>query len=446
MVELREQMTPIRAPVAEQVARAPLDARRGRPRVVIVGGGFGGLAAARAVAAAPVEVTVIDRHNYHLFQPLLYQVATAGLSPTDIAWPIRAILRRQKNAEVLLGTVTGIDKAAGAVLLGERRVAYDHLILATGARHAYFGHDEWESVAPGLKTIDDATAMRRRILMAFEAAECCDDPAERQRLMTFAIVGAGPTGVELAGAIAELACVALAADFRRIDPGLTRIVLVEAGPRVLPTFPEPLSKAAARALERLGVELRLGQPVSQCDRDGVTIGSERLACRTILWAAGVAASPVSRWLAVSADRAGRVKVGPDFSLPDHPEIFVIGDAAHALDRTGKALPGVAPVAKQQGAYVGQVLRARVRGGSPTAPFRYRDRGNLATVGRKAAVADFGFVRLSGWLAWVLWSVAHVYFLIGFRNRLVVALTWLWAYMTFERGARLITGGGADDGP
>jgi len=296
--------------VTAQGFAAPGDEPLKRPRVVILGAGFGGLAAARALAGAPVELTVIDRHNYHLFQPLLYQVATAGLSPTDIAWPIRAILRRQSNAEVLLGTATGIDKEGRAVLIGERRVPYDHLVVATGARHAYFGHDDWEAVAPGLKSIDDATKVRRRILLAFEAAECSDDPSERQRLLTFVIVGAGPTGVELAGAIAELACVALASDFRRIDLGQTRIVLVEAGMRVLPTFPETLSTAAARALQRLGVELRFGQPVTQCDPDGVTIGSERVYCRTVLWAAGVSASPVARWLGVAADKAGRVKVAP----------------------------------------------------------------------------------------------------------------------------------------
>jgi NADH dehydrogenase len=396
------------------------------------------------LAAAPVDVILIDRHNYHLFQPLLYQVATAGLSPTDIAWPIRGILRRQRNATVLLGTVTGVDKAARAVLIGDKRVAYDYLVLSTGARHAYFGHDDWEAVAPGLKTIDDATAVRRRILVAFEAAECSDDAAERARLLTFVIVGAGATGVELAGAIAELSRVALAADFRRIDPGQTRIVLVEAGARVLATFPETLSKAAARTLERLGVELRFGQPVTRCDADGVTVGNERLDCGTVLWAAGVAASPVARWLAVPADKAGRVEVGPGLSIPDHPEVFVIGDAARALNSAGKALPGVAPVAKQQGAYLAEVIRARIDGRPPPPPFRYRNRGNLATIGRKAAVVEFGSVQLSGLFAWLLWSVAHVYFLIGFRSRLVVALTWLWAYVTFDRGARLVTGG-ADDG-
>ena len=448
MVDLREnapkavQSGEIRAALRDYAE--PGDAPRERPRVVILGAGFGGLAAARALAATPVELTVIDRHNYHLFQPLLYQVATAGLSPTDIAWPIRAILRRQSNVEVLLGTATGIDKEGRAVLIGDRRVPYDYLVVSTGARHAYFGHDDWETVAPGLKTIDDATAVRRRILMAFEAAECSSDPSERQRLMTFVIVGGGPTGVELAGAVAELACVALAADFRRIDLGQTRIVLVEAGARVLPTFPETLSTGATHALERLGVELRFGQPVTRCDPDGVSVGQERLECRTILWAAGVAASPAARWLAASADRAGRVEVGSDLSLPGHPEVFVIGDAAHALDGAGKALPGIAPVAKQQGAYVARIIRARIDRRPLPDPFHYRNRGNLATIGRKAAVADFGFLRLSGWLAWLLWSVAHVYFLIGFRSRIVVALSWLWAYVTFERGARLITGGAGNE--
>jgi NADH dehydrogenase len=423
---------------AQEVAgarRSPSDP----PRVVIVGAGFGGLAAAKALARAPVEVTVMDRYNHHLFQPLLYQVATAGLSPTDIAWPIRAVLRRQANATVLLGTVTGIDTAQRQVLAGAGRFSYDYLVLATGARHAYFGHTDWEGVAPGLKTVDDATAIRRRILTAFEAAECSDDAAEQQRLMTFVIVGAGPTGVELAGAIAELARVALATDFRRIDLGRTRIVLVEAGQRVLPTFPGALSIAASRALERLGVELRLGASVTRCDSDGVSIGDTRIECRTILWAAGVAASPAGRWLSVPVDRAGRVEVGGDLAVPGHPEIFVIGDAASARDASGKPLPGVAPVAKQQGAFVAEVIRRRIAGQTPPQPFRYRNFGNLATIGRKAAVADFGRVRLSGRLAWLLWSIAHVYFLIGFRNRAVVALTWLWAYITFERGARLITG-------
>ena len=417
----------------------PDDRPRQRPRVVIVGAGFGGLAAAKALAAAPVDVVVVDRHNHHLFQPLLYQVATAALSPTDIAVPIRAVLRHQGNATVLLGTVTGIDVSGRAVLIGGRRVVYDHLILATGAGHSYFGHDDWEAFAPGLKTIEDATAIRHRILLAFEAAECSVDAAEQERLMTFVIIGAGPTGVELAGAIAELARVALAADFHRIDAKKSRIVLVEAGPRVLPTFPEALSAAAARALERLGVELRLGQMVTRCDARGVTIGDRRLESRTLLWAAGVAASPAARWMSAPADRAGRIVVGPDLSVPEHPDVFVIGDTAQARDASGQPLPGVAAVAKQQGHYVAKVIRCRLDNRSPPGPFRYRSLGNLATIGRKSAVADFGFARLTGRLAWLLWSAVHIYFLIGFRNRIVVALTWLWAYVTFERGARLIVG-------
>jgi len=433
-------------PAAPRLSRESQRAPRDRPRVVVVGAGFGGLSAAKALAGAPVDVIVIDRHNYHLFQPLLYQVATAGLSPTDVASPIRAIVRRQRNCTVLLGTATGIDVAGRAVLLGDRRISYDYLVLATGARHAYFGHPEWEAVAPGLKTIDDATAIRRRILMAFEGAECSDDLDERKRLLTFVVVGAGPTGVELAGAIAELACVALATDFRRIDLGQTRIVLVEAGARILPTFPESLSSAAASALERLGVELRLGRAVTRCDGGGVTIGDERLECRTVLWAAGVAASPAALWLGVPCDKAGRVPVGLNLSVSGLSEVFAVGDCAHTVDGAGKVLPGVAAVAKQEGSYVAKVIRARIAGRTAPLAFRYRNLGSLATIGRKAAVADFGFVRLSGRFAWLIWSAVHVYFLIGFRNRVTVALSWIWAYFTFERGARLITGTAGDDGP
>jgi NADH:ubiquinone reductase (H+-translocating) len=404
------------------------------PRVVIVGAGFGGLSAATALRHEKVEVTVIDRRNYHLFQPLLYQVATAGLSPADIAQPIRSILRHQRNATVLLGRVTGVDTQARDVLIGNRRVLYDYLIVATGARHNYFGHDEWEAVAPGLKNIEDATAVRRRILLAFEEAENAAHADERVPMLTFAIVGGGPTGVELAGAIAELAKTALVADFRKIRPHDARVLLIEAGPRLLPAFPERLSAVAKRALERLGVEVRLGAAVTACDEQGVMVGEERIQAGVVLWAAGVAASPAAKWLAAASDRAGRVKVNPDLSLPGHPEIFVIGDTALAAD----PLPGVAAVAKQAGTYVAGVIRARLRG-RPTRPFRYRNLGNLATIGRTAAVADFGWLRLTGWIAWLLWSVVHIYFLIGFRNRLVVALDWLWAYLTFQRGARLITG-------
>jgi NADH dehydrogenase FAD-containing subunit len=429
-------------PASERTAPACLfcagDERR--PRVVIIGAGFAGLSAARALARAPVDVVLIDRHNYHLFQPLLYQVATVGLSPADVASPIRAILRRQSNATIVLGTVTGVDKDDRAVLLGERRIGFDYLVVATGARHSYFGHDDWERVAPGLKTIDDATAIRRNVLLALERAESSEDADERRRLMTFAIIGAGPTGVELAGAIAELARVALAADFRRIDPSMSRILLIEAGPRILPAFPETLSVVAERALAKLGVELRLGQAVSACDDRGMVAAGERIETRTILWAAGVAASPAASWLGAGHDRNGRVIVEPDLSLPGRRDIFVIGDTAHALDAQAKALPGVASVAKQQGRHVGRTIIAEITRHARPGAFRYRNLGNLATIGRKAAVADFGFVRLSGRFAWLLWGAIHIYFLIGFRNRIAVALDWIWAYLTFQRGARLITGG------
>ena len=414
-------------------------------RVVIVGAGFGGLAAAQALANAPVEITVIDRRNYHLFQPLLYQVATAGLSPADIAWPIRGILRDQKNVSVQLGRVTGVDTVRREVLVSGRRIPYDYLILATGARHAYFDHPEWEGTAPGLKKIADATHIRERILMAFEKAEAEDcDSDERVRLQTFVVVGGGPTGVEMAGAIAELAKTALASDFRVIDPSTTRIVLVEAGPRLLPSFPESLSAVAKRSLERLGVEVCLGAPVTLCDDAGVELAGERIGARTVIWAAGVMASPAAKWLGADRDRAGRIKVDADFSVPGRPEIFAVGDTALAADADGRPLPGVAPVAKQAGRYVAAVIRSRIEGRPTPAPFHYRDFGNLATIGRKAAVADFGRIRVSGFLAWVLWSVAHVYFLIGLRNRFVVALTWLWNYVTFQRGARLITGGDSEE--
>lgn len=409
-----------------------------RPRVVIVGAGFGGLAAARALADAPVEVVLIDRRNYHLFQPLLYQVATAALSPADIAWPIRSILSRQKNASVQMGRVVGVDTDRREVILEDRRIAYDHLVLATGARHSYFGRDDWEDIAPGLKKIADATHIRERVLLAFERAEITDDPAERQRLLTFVIVGGGPTGVEMAGAVAELARMALAADFRRANPCETRVLLVESGPRVLAAFPESLSASAKRQLERLGVQVRLGHPVSGCDCSGVTVGGEWIESRTVIWAAGVIASPAAKWLGAEHDRAGRVMVAPDLSVPGHPDIFAIGDTASVVMPSGKPVPGIAPAAKQMGAYVARVIRARVRGENMERPFRYRHYGNLATIGRKAAVADFGRITLSGFPAWLLWALAHVWFLIGWRNRFVVSLNWLWSYMTFERGARLIT--------
>jgi NADH dehydrogenase FAD-containing subunit len=413
--------------------------RPARPHVVIVGAGFAGLSAARALRRADAEVTVIDKHNYHVFQPLLYQVATAGLSPAHIAAPIRAILRHQHNATVLLGKVSTIDKVRREVVVDDRRVPYDYLVVATGARHAYFGRDEWEPFAPGLKKIDDATAIRRQILTAFEKAEAESDSGKRRRLLNFVVIGGGPTGVEMAGAIAELARKALASDFRRIDPRAARILLVEAGPRVLPVFPEALSETARLSLEKLGVEVRLGMPVTSCDADGVTVGSERIPAATIIWAAGVAASAAAKWLGAEKDRVGRVLVDADLHLPGHPEIYVVGDTAHARDADGKPLPGIAPVAKQQGAYVGAAIRAQLAGNPPPPPFHYRHLGNLATIGRQAAVVDLGWLRLSGRFAWLLWGLAHVYFLIGFRNRIAVSIEWLWAYLTFERGSRLITG-------
>jgi NADH dehydrogenase len=409
-----------------------------RPRIVIIGAGFAGLSAAKALAKAPVDVTVVDRRNYHLFQPLLYQVATAGLSPADIATPIRGILGKQRNTTVLLARVTGIDVAVRVVETDGKRIPYDTLIVATGARHAYFGHDEWEGVAPGLKKIENATDIRRKILIAFERAETSDDPAERRRLLNFVIIGAGATGVELAGAIAELGRKALASDFRNIDPRETRVILIEAGPRVLPAFPEQLSAKAKGALEMLGVEVRLGKPVTSCDEVGIIVDGERIETRTILWAAGVAASPAAKWLSADKDRADRVVVGPDLTLPSHPEIFVLGDTAFATDAGGKPLPGIAPVAKQQGFYAADLIRARIDG-KPRPPFRYRHLGNMATIGRKVAVADFGWITMSGRIAWLLWGVVHVCFLIGFRSRLAVLLDWLWAYVTFQRGSRLITG-------
>jgi len=407
-------------------------------RVVIVGAGFGGLAAAKALAGAPFDVTVIDQHNYHLFQPLLYQVATAGLSPADIASPIRGILAKAQNVSVMLGKVSGVDTQRREVIAEGRRVPFDYLILATGAQHAYFGHGEWAAFAPGLKTIDDATYIRRRILLAFEKAETEADPAERAGLLNFVIVGGGPTGVEMAGAIAELANRALAKDFRSIDPRSARVILVEAAPRLLTPFDPSLSEAAKRSLEQLGVQVRLSTAVTALDAEGVSMGAERIEARTVVWAAGVMASPAGLWLGAETDRAGRAKVAPDLSVAGHPDIFVAGDTAAAMDEAGKPLPGVAPVAKQQGQYIAELLIARHNGKS-VPPFRYRDFGSLATIGRKRAIVQMGRFKLKGFIAWLLWSVAHIYFLIGFRNRFVVATNWLWNYVTFQRGTRLITG-------
>jgi len=409
------------------------------PRIVIVGGGFGGLAAAKALAHAPAEVVLVDRQNHHLFQPLLYQVATAALSPADIAWPIRRILRHQSNAQVLMAEVTGVDIERKQVLTGTRAEPYDYLVLASGATHAYFGHDDWAPHAPGLKQIIDATDIRHRILMAFERAEKESDPSAREKLLTFVLVGGGPTGVEMAGAISELTRKALAADFRRIDPRKTRVVLIEAGQQLLPSFPEPLSGYAKQALENLGVEVRVGAPVTHCGVDGVRLGDERIDAMTIIWAAGVAASPVADWLRVTKDRVGRVVVGPRLEVGDRDGIFVIGDAALVENPQGHALPGIAPVAKQQGVYVGKLIAARIQGKPDPNPFHYRNAGLLATIGRHTAIVDMGMLRIRGRLAWWFWGLVHIYFLINLRSRLTVAIQWLWSYLTFDRGARLITG-------
>ena len=407
-------------------------------RVVIVGAGFGGLAAAKALGNSSFDVTVIDRHNYHLFQPLLYQVATAGLSPADIASPIRSILSGYKNTHVILADVTAIRVDERTVIAEDRHVPYDILIVATGAQHAYFGHDDWAAHAPGLKRVDDATYLRRRILVAFERAEAEPDVDRQRGLLNFVVVGGGPTGVEMAGAIAELARKALAADFRKIDPRDARVILVQGLPKILPSFPPALSDRAREDLERLGVEVRLNQTVTQCDADGVALGTERIAAATVVWAAGVMASPAGSWLGAETDGVGRVKVNPDLSVPAHPEIFVIGDTSHCVGASGAPLPGIAPVAKQQGEYLARLLKARSRG-NDYPPFRYRDFGMMATIGRKSAVAQLWGVHFDGLLAWLLWSAAHVYYLIGFRNRLAVMMNWMWNYFTFERGTRLITG-------
>ncbi|GAA3914142.1 NAD(P)/FAD-dependent oxidoreductase [Luteimonas lutimaris] len=408
------------------------------PHVVVIGGGFAGLWATRALAKAPLRITLVDRGNHHLFQPLLYQVATAGLSAPDIAAPLRHILQWQRNVTVLMETVAGIDTAAHEVRL-ERGDAlrYDYLLLASGATHAYFGHDEWAAHAPGLKTLDDALHIRRRILSAFERAEAETDPAAKRALLTFAIVGGGPTGVELAGTLAEIARHTLKREFRNIEPRDARVLLLEAGPRVLSTFPESLSEKARRQLQRLGVEVRTGTPVNAIDADGVLLGDERIAARTVLWAAGVAASPLARALGVPLDRAGRVAVEPDLSVPGMPEVFVAGDLA-SVQQDGKPVPGVAPAAKQMGRHVAAAIRARIAG-KPATPFRYRDYGNLATIGRMAAVVHLGKLKLSGALAWWFWLTAHIFFLIGFRNRLVVMLNWTWAYWSYQRAARIILG-------
>lgn len=417
-----------------------------RPRVVVVGAGFAGLSAVRGLRNAPVDITVIDRRNFHLFQPLLYQVATAGLTPSDIAWPIRSILREQGNARVVLGAVRGVDTGAREVLLEDgSRYGYDWLVLATGASHNYFGHDDWSVFAPGLKRMDDATAIRRRILIAFERAELCADPVERERLMTFIIIGAGPTGAELAGAIAELARKALARDFRHIDPRQAHILLLEGGPRVLAAFPERLSAYAARALARLGVEVRCASRVTLCDARGVIVNGRHVDAGTILWAAGVAASDAAQWVDAPADAVGRARVQADLSVPGRPELFIIGDTAAMPSADGASVPGIAPAAKQAGRHVATAIAAAVAGRAPPPAFRYRHQGSLATIGRHEAVIDFGRIQLCGWLAWWVWGIAHVYFLIGMRNRVLVAAQWFFSYLTFGRGARLIAGTESDAG-
>ena len=409
-----------------------------RPQVVIIGGGFAGLWAARALASAPVDITLLDRGNYHLFQPLLYQVATAGLSSPDIAAPLRHILRRQENVTVLMEEAVSIDPASRTVTLGEgRSIAFDYALLATGATHAYFGHDDWAPYAPGLKSLDDALDIRRRILSAFERAEASDDPDERKALLTFAIVGGGPTGVELAGTMAEIARHTLEHEFRHIDPAHSRVMLLEAGPRVLATFDPELSEKARLQLEHLGVEVLTGMQVSAIDAQGVQAGQRHIAARTVLWAAGVAASPLARTLGVPLDKAGRVPVESDLEVPGHPHVFVAGDLA-SVQSDGRPVPGVAPAAKQMGKHVAATIQARLAG-QPARHFRYRDYGNLATIGRMAAVVQIGRWKLSGALAWWFWLWAHVFFLIGFRNRLVVMLNWTWAYWTYQRAARIILG-------
>lgn len=407
--------------------------------VVIVGAGFGGLYAARALRRAPVRITVIDRRNHHTFQPLLYQVATAGLNPSDIAAPIRRVLRRQRNATVLLAEVTGVDPARKRVLLADdSALSYDTLILATGATHSYFGHDEWAEHAPGLKTVEDAVEIRRRVLLAFEAAERETDPARRRAWMTFVIIGGGATGVELAGSLSEVARFTLSRDFRRIDPTQARILLLEGTRQVLPTYVPRLGERAREQLVELGVEVRTGALVTGVDEGGVWIGEERIESRTTLWGAGVAASPLGRSLGVEVDRAGRVVVAPDLTVPGYEDVHVIGDLASVKREDGALVPGVAPAAIQEGRHVARNIQRALRG-EPRLPFRYRDRGSLATIGRAAAVADFGRIKLSGLIAWLAWLLIHIFFLIGFRNRFVVLSEWAWSYLTYERGARLITG-------
>ena len=407
------------------------------PRVVILGAGFGGLEATKTLRRAPVEITLIDRQNYHCFQPLLYQVATAALSPADIAWPIRHILRQQKNATVFMAEVNGIDPGARIVNTKAGPFSFDFLVIATGARNSYLGHDSWAEVAPGLKRIEDATRIRRSILSAFEEAELARDDTERKRLLTFVIIGGGPTGVEMAGAIAEVARQTLARDFRRIDPRTARIVLIEAGPRLLPTFSEQHSNYARETLAAMGVDVMTLSTVLECDERGLNLAGGRIEAGSVIWAAGIMASPAAQWVSAEHDRGGRLVVRSDLSVQGFNDVFVIGDTASVKDASGRPVPGLASAAKQMGNYVGKLISARVAGQS-LPPFRYRHEGSLATIGRRAAVVELGRVQLRGFVGWVFWSAVHIYFLIGIRNRFVVATTWLWSYVTFKRGARLIT--------
>ena len=407
--------------------------------VVIVGAGFGGIQTAHHLKGANVRITLIDQHNYHLFQPLLYQAATALLAPSEIAWPIRHLVRKRNEITTLLAKVAGIDKQKKHVLLeNSDSIAYDTLVLATGARHAYFGHDEWAKHAPGLKVLEDATSIRQKILIAFEKAELETDAEQRTALLCFVVVGGGPTGVELAGTIAELAHHTLSGEFRNIDIRQTKVILIEAGSRILPSFTENLSAYAKTALEKLGVEIKLGKPVSNCNEHGVVYGDKKLASKTILWAAGVQASAAADWLDADTDRVNRVVVEPNLTIANHREIFVIGDTATVKDKHGKQVPGIAPAAKQQGQYVAKTIAKRLKGKETNKPFRYKHYGDLATIGKRAAVFDIGWMRTRGRIAWWLWGIAHIYFLIGVRNRIVVATHWLWIYFKGDRGARLIT--------
>jgi NADH dehydrogenase len=409
--------------------------------LVVVGAGFAGLQLVRDLKGAGLRITLIDQRNHHLFQPLLYQVATTILATSEIAWPIRRLFRERTDVTTLLAEVSGVDADGRRVLLTDgSTLAYDTLVLATGARHSYFGRDEWEALAPGLKTLEDATTIRRRMLLAFEQAERETDPAARRALLTFAVIGAGPTGVELAGIKAELAKQVLWQEFRNIDTREARILLIEAGPRVLAAFPASLSDYALAALEKLGVEVLFGRPVSDIRADGVTVGDEFVGCRTVVWAAGVAASPAAAWLGMPADRAGRASVDPHLNAPGRPEIFVIGDTAAVMMTDGKPVPGIAPAAKQQGAHVARVLRARLADKTAPPPFRYRHQGNLATIGKSAAVVDFGWLQLRGWIAWWFWGIAHIFFLIGARSRVAVAWSWFWTFISGQHSARLITQG------